>query len=32
MFEVPNFRHSLDEDMLIRLVMVIPRSYLERGY
>ena len=31
MFKVPNLRHSLDEDMLKRLVMVIPHSHLERG-
>jgi len=31
MFKVPNLRHSLDEDILMRLVMVMPRSYLERG-
>jgi len=31
MFKVPNLRHNLDEDMLIRLMVVIPRSYLERG-
>jgi len=27
---VPNLRRSLDEDMLMRLVTVIPRSHLER--
>jgi len=32
MFKVPNLRHSLDEDMLMRLMAVMPRSYLERGY
>jgi len=32
MFKVPNFRHSLDEDMVMRLVIVMPHSYLERGY
>jgi len=31
MFKVPNLRHSLDEDMLMRLMVVMPRSYLERG-
>ena len=31
MFKVPNLKHSLDEDVLMRLMAVMPRSYLERG-
>jgi len=32
MCKVPNLGYSLDEDMLMRLLIVMPHSYLERGY